>query len=224
MAARGSRDQHADTKVMVWSNGHDREADLARRTLFWSSFDASAAGAGPLEIEVATNTVYAAPGKREQAGWVAATLGGRVATPPAGIELPESADVVVVTADRPDRDLGEPGEPATEPASESSDDFGGEPDGAGDADVETDPEPGTDDESGFPDDEPSASPSPTETESAPASPPPEQSPTAQESPSPEPQPSESESEDPIPTLTPPGSGADDRSKTSARSAAAKERE
>lgn len=102
---RGTKDARAEVDVAIWSAGNTEEAERAQRTLFWAAFNAYTAGSGPFD-EPAVNSVLAAPGSEEEAGWVAAITGGQVVQTPPDVDLPDGAEVVVVTADRPQPELG----------------------------------------------------------------------------------------------------------------------
>lgn len=98
LAARGSKEQRAGTRVAVWTGGRGAEADIVVNTLAYSGFDARGYGQGDVDAGAVT-TVYVIPGFEEQAGWVGALMGAPVQTLPAGTSAPDDAQVIVAVGD-----------------------------------------------------------------------------------------------------------------------------
>lgn len=97
LSDRGSKQQRADVKVVVWTGEHTTDAATVASTLSWAGFDVVPGGWG--QTDATTTTVYAAPGQEVQGGWIAATLGADLDPLPATVELPADADVVVAVGD-----------------------------------------------------------------------------------------------------------------------------
>ncbi len=97
LAPRGTPEERAESRVVVWTAGEGRAADLVVRTLRWSGFDVRSAGRGPVDGAEVTR-VYVVPGHEDAALWVAATLGAPRLPFPADTDPPEGASVVVVAS------------------------------------------------------------------------------------------------------------------------------
>lgn len=95
VASRGTPEERADLRVGLWTAGLPGAA-VVESTLVWGGFKPQVLGAGGLDAG-ATTSVVALPGQEEAAGWVAAHLGAPIVEVPAGVELPEGVDVLVVT-------------------------------------------------------------------------------------------------------------------------------
>lgn len=106
LASRGTREERAETTVGVWTGGRPGAA-VVESTLLWGGFQPTVLGNGVLDAGD-TTAVIALPGNEDQAGWVAAHLGAPIVEPPAGTELPDGVDVLVVTGD----DAGSRSDPA----------------------------------------------------------------------------------------------------------------
>lgn len=100
LADRGTSEERGDTRVAVWSGGRSAATKIVGDTLLYAAFDAVPSGVGPEGTGAgATTVVYRAPGEKEAAGWVAATLGAPVRALPSGVEVPNGAQVVVAVGD-----------------------------------------------------------------------------------------------------------------------------
>ena len=100
IADRGSREERGETVIATWSGGRGEANSTVSRTLSFAGFLPGGAGRGPDVTDAGgTTVVYEVPGRSEQAGWVAATLGAEVLPLPAGVDAPPDADVVVAVGD-----------------------------------------------------------------------------------------------------------------------------
>lgn len=106
LASRGTAELRAETSVGLWTSGLPGAA-VVESTLLWGGFQPEVLGHGGLDAG-GTTAVIALPGKDEQAGWVAAHLGAPIVVPPAGTDLPDGVDVLVVTGE----DAGSRSDPA----------------------------------------------------------------------------------------------------------------
>lgn len=97
LASRGTAELRAETTVGLWTGGLPGAA-VVESTLLWGGFEPRVLGHGGLDAG-GTTAVIALPGKEEQAGWVAAHLGAPITEPPAGTDLPDGVDVLVVTGE-----------------------------------------------------------------------------------------------------------------------------
>lgn len=103
---RGDPQQRAEVGTVLWATG-GAAAEIVASTLHWSGFDLVNTVGAPTSVSPPRTVVYAAPGSRTEAGWVAATLGTTVRSWPSGVDVPPDASVAVA--------VGEDADPAPEP-------------------------------------------------------------------------------------------------------------
>ena len=98
LTSRGQRDEREEVAVGIWTADDVPGAAVVESTLLYGGFTPQVLGTGTLDVGD-TTSVVALPGNQEQAGWVAAHLGAPIVEVPAGTELPDGVDVLVVTGD-----------------------------------------------------------------------------------------------------------------------------